>query len=257
MSGKYLFIGSYVATLDDILRDFPNGAVLVENDIIQAVGQAEDIKCPNAEVIDATDGVVIPGIIDTHRHTSISLTQGLGADQSLFHFLSNTYLRWLPATSVDDIELSSIVGGLKALNNSMTIILNTCETFSFGDHAEAEFNRLKELRVRAFYCFAIGDDALLCYSYSYAVENSITTKDIKDHANYRLIILGYVYIHYTNLTKRKIELIAESKGKVSIAIETKMQIDLRIPLIRAYIEHSINPFLSINTSSAVVPNLLG
>ncbi|KAJ5192503.1 Metallo-dependent hydrolase [Penicillium cf. viridicatum] len=57
MAGKYLFTGGYVATLDDSLGDFPNGGVLVENGIIQAVGPAEDITSSDAEVIDATDGV--------------------------------------------------------------------------------------------------------------------------------------------------------------------------------------------------------
>ncbi|CAG8014675.1 unnamed protein product [Penicillium salamii] len=316
MSGKYLFTGGYVATLDDTIGDIPNGAVLVENGIIQAVGRAEDMKYPDAEVIDATDGVVIPGMVDTHRHASMSLTRGLGTDQSLFHFLSNTYLRWLPATSVDDMELSSMVGGLEALNSGVTTIMDTCETFNSGDHAEAEFNGLKRSGVRAFYCFAMGDDAygrasvgmegwearlahlqdmrsktspedlvqvgmalsqpgtvpfdltkvelkfaeqhgLLCCSHSCAVENSIITKDIEDRANHGLMMPGHVYIHCTNLTKREIELIAESKGKVSIATETEMQMGMGIPPIRACIEHGINPSLSIDTSSAVAPDLLG
>lgn len=316
MSGKYLFTGGYVATLDDNLGEFPNGAVLVENGIIQAVGRAEDIKCSDAEVIDATDGVIIPGMVDTHRHASMSLTRGLGADQSLFHFLSNTYLRWLPATSVDDMELSSLVGGLEALNSGVTTIMDTCESFNSGEHAEAEFLGLKKSGIRAFYCFAMSDDVygsaavgkegwearlahiqkmrsttspddlvqvgmalsqpgsapfdltkleiafaekhgLLCCSHSCAVENSIVTKDIENRASHGLMKPGHVYIHCTNLTKREIELIAESKGRVSIATETEMQMGMGIPPIRACIEHGINPSLSIDTSAAVAPDLLG
>jgi cytosine/adenosine deaminase-related metal-dependent hydrolase len=315
MAGKYLFTGGYVATLDDALGDFPNGAVLVENGIIQAVGRAEDIKCPDAEVIDATDGVVIPGMVDTHQHASMSLTRGLGADQSLFHFLSNTYLRWLPATSVEDMELSALVGGLEALDSGVTTIIDTCESFNSGDHAEAELEGLKKSGIRAFFCFAMSDDAygsaavgmdgwtarlahiqkmrssttsdslvqvgmalsqpgtvpfdltraelnfadkhgLLCCSHSCAIENSIITKDIEDRAEHGLLMPGHVYIHCTNLTRREIGLIAQSNGKVSIATETEMQMGMGIPPIRACIEHGINPSLSIDTSSAVAPDLL-
>ncbi|KAL0930084.1 uncharacterized protein CTRU02_214904 [Colletotrichum truncatum] len=75
MTGKYLITGGYLATLDDSLGDFANGAILVEDGVIKAVGKAEEIKAPDAEIIDATDGVIIPGMVDTHRHVSMSLTR--------------------------------------------------------------------------------------------------------------------------------------------------------------------------------------
>lgn len=37
-TGKYLFTGGYVATMDDSLGEFDHGAVLVEDGIITAVG---------------------------------------------------------------------------------------------------------------------------------------------------------------------------------------------------------------------------
>lgn len=46
MSRKLLFTGGFVATLDDSLGDFLNGALLVEDGIIKAVGRAEDITSP-------------------------------------------------------------------------------------------------------------------------------------------------------------------------------------------------------------------
>ncbi|RAK81372.1 Metallo-dependent hydrolase [Aspergillus fijiensis CBS 313.89] len=315
MAGKYLFTGGYVATMDDSLGDFPNGAVLVEDGLITAVGRAEDIKSPDAEIIDTTDGVLIPGMVDTHRHASMSLTRGLGADQSLFHFLSNTYLRWLPATSVPDMELSSYVGALEALDSGVTTIVDTCESFHSGEHAEAELRGLHKSGIRAFFCFAMSDDAygsaavgmdgwkarlahvgelksktpsdalvqigmalsqpgtvpfdltrtelkfadehaLFCCSHSCAIENSIITKDIEERAQHGLMMPGHLYIHCTNLTKREIGLIARSQGKVSIATETEMQMGMGVPPIRACIEHGIQPSLSIDTSSAVAPDLL-
>ncbi|CAG8167321.1 unnamed protein product [Penicillium salamii] len=315
MTGKYLFKGGFVVTLDDSLGDFPFGSVLVEGGIITAVGHADDIHCPDAEVIDATDGVIIPGMVDTHRHASMSLTRGLGADQSLFHFLSNTYLRWLPATSVEDMELSAMVGGLEAINSGVTTIMDTCESFHSDGHADAEFEGLKKSGVRAFFCFAMSDGAygdaptgrdgwearlehiqrlrrsttpdslvqigmaisqpgtvpfdftkkelsfaedngLLSCSHSCAIENSIITKDIEDRAQHDLLIPGHVYIHCTNLTKREIDLIAKSGGKISVATETEMQMGMGVPPIRACIESGINPSLSIDTSTAVAPDLL-
>lgn len=160
MPGKYLFIGGQVTTLDEKIGDFTTGYVLVEDGIIKAVGKSEDLAADtaDADVIDTTDGIVIPGMVDTHRHVSMSLTRGLGADQALFHFLSNTYLRWLPATGVEDMHTSALVGALEALDSGVTTILDSCESFHSGPHADAEFQGLKDSGIRAFYCYGMSQD---------------------------------------------------------------------------------------------------
>ncbi|KAJ2975900.1 hypothetical protein NUW58_g8232 [Xylaria curta] len=296
MGGKFLFTGGYVATLDESLGDFPVGAVLVEDGIIQAVGKAQDVKDPEAEVIDTTDGVVIPGMVDTHRHVSMSLTRGIGADQALFHFLSNTYMRWLPATGVEDIQLSALVGALEAIDCGVTTIVDTCESFHSPGHAEAELQGLKDSGIRAFFCFGMAQDqygdvpsglpawkarlshieklhlqhsspeeltqvalqlsiigtvpynltaaeikfadqrGMFCCSHSCGVINSETIKDITVRADCGLMLPGHLYIHCTSVTAHELDLIAETGGKVSIAMETDMQMGMGFPPIRECIE---------------------
>ncbi|KAK1143582.1 hypothetical protein N8T08_006192 [Aspergillus melleus] len=316
MTGKYLLTGGYVATLDDSIGDFAKGAVLVVNGIIKAVGNVEDLSTTDAEIIDTTDGVVIPGMIDTHRHASMALTRGLGADQSLLHFLSNTYLRWLPATGIEDMHLSAFVGALEALDCGVTTIIDTCESFHSKEHAEAELEGLKDSGIRAFFAYGmsdgeyngapIGQDAwkarldhlaemraanpsseslvqvalqlsipgtvpfnltaaeikfaqennMLCCSHSCGLNNSVISTGLDERADTGLMLPGHVYIHCTNLSERQVKLIAETKGKVSIAMETDMQMGMGLPPIRSCLEHGIQPSLSIDTSAAVAPDLL-
>ncbi|KAF9882289.1 amidohydrolase [Colletotrichum karsti] len=158
MTGKYIITGGHVVTLDDSLGDFENGAVLVDNGKIIAVGRAEDICDPDAELIDATEGVVIPGMVDCHRHASMSLTRGIGIDQHLWHFLSNTYTRWLPATGVEEMRTSALVGALEAIESGVTTIMDTCESFHSADHAEAELQGLKDSGIRGFFCYGMSGD---------------------------------------------------------------------------------------------------
>jgi imidazolonepropionase-like amidohydrolase len=56
--------------IDGTGRDpIPNGAVLVKNNRLLAVGKASDIPRPgDATVIDAGGGTILPGFIDTHVH---------------------------------------------------------------------------------------------------------------------------------------------------------------------------------------------
>jgi cytosine/adenosine deaminase-related metal-dependent hydrolase len=61
MSRK-LIRGGYVSSMDPAVGDHPVGDVLVQDNLIAAVGQG--IDAPGAEVIDATGMVVMP--VDTH-----------------------------------------------------------------------------------------------------------------------------------------------------------------------------------------------
>ena len=63
-----LIRGGYVLTLDPALGDMPNSDVLIDGDVIAAVGQNLEAG-PHANVIDARHRIVMPGFVDTHRHT--------------------------------------------------------------------------------------------------------------------------------------------------------------------------------------------
>ncbi|KAE8371825.1 Metallo-dependent hydrolase [Aspergillus bertholletiae] len=158
-TGKYLFTGGYVATVDDSLGEFACGAVLVEDGVITAIGSADELAVSDAEVIDTNGGVVIPGFVDTHRHTSLSLFRGIAADQSLVRFLPNCYMRWLPAVDAEGIHAASLVGALEALESGVTTLLDCVEAPSSREHAEANLQALKDSGIRAFYCYGMSDHA--------------------------------------------------------------------------------------------------
>ena len=67
MTDRTLIKGAIVLTQDDELGELPNADILIEDDRIARIGQNLDAE--GATVIDATGDIVIPGFIDTHRHT--------------------------------------------------------------------------------------------------------------------------------------------------------------------------------------------
>ena len=67
MTDRMLIKGGIVLTQDPALGEMPGADVLIEGDRIAAVGT--DLSADGAQVIDATGDIVIPGFIDTHRHT--------------------------------------------------------------------------------------------------------------------------------------------------------------------------------------------
>jgi cytosine/adenosine deaminase-related metal-dependent hydrolase len=68
MSKELLIKGGYVVTVDPDLGDLPAGDVLVADGLITAVGPDLEPTTTAAEVIEAAGRLVIPGMVDTHRH---------------------------------------------------------------------------------------------------------------------------------------------------------------------------------------------
>ncbi len=79
----------YVLTMNqkrEIIRD---GALLIEDGRITRVGKTDRIK-ESAEIeIDASNKIVMPGLIDTHVHLSQALIRGCADDVSLVDWLKN------------------------------------------------------------------------------------------------------------------------------------------------------------------------
>jgi 5-methylthioadenosine/S-adenosylhomocysteine deaminase len=67
MSERTLIKNGIVLTQDPELGEMSGADILVEDDRIVSVGHG--LAAADAKVIDATGDIVIPGFIDTHRHT--------------------------------------------------------------------------------------------------------------------------------------------------------------------------------------------
>ncbi|CAN7545756.1 amidohydrolase family protein [Rhizobium sp. LjRoot254] len=80
MTRPLLIEGGVVVTMDAGRRVFQKGHVLVSEGRIVAVGEAAIDAPADAEFIDASGMVVMPGLTDTHAHAGHTLTKGLGDD---------------------------------------------------------------------------------------------------------------------------------------------------------------------------------
>jgi cytosine/adenosine deaminase-related metal-dependent hydrolase len=81
VSERLLLRGGYVLSMDDEVGELPAGDVLVEDGRIAAVAPA--IDADGAERLDVSGHVVMPGFVDTHRHTWQAPFRGVCADWTL------------------------------------------------------------------------------------------------------------------------------------------------------------------------------
>ncbi|MCK5239818.1 MAG: amidohydrolase family protein, partial [Candidatus Thorarchaeota archaeon] len=85
-----LISNGYVLTLNPRREIITSGAVYIEDGKIAAIGKTEELSGYKAEeVIDAKNGIVMPGLIDTHVHLSQALIRGCADDVSLVNWLKD------------------------------------------------------------------------------------------------------------------------------------------------------------------------
>jgi cytosine/adenosine deaminase-related metal-dependent hydrolase len=87
-----------LVTMDAQRREIADGAVFVRDNVIEAVGATADLPASADEVIDASDQIVIPGLVNTHHHMYQTLTRAMVQDDELFGWLRGLYPVWANLT---------------------------------------------------------------------------------------------------------------------------------------------------------------
>src|SRR5258708_30479167 len=116
-----------LATMDDLGREIPDGALFVRDHVMDAVGttaELADLSQSADEVLALTDHVVLPGLTNTHHHMYQSLTRAIPAaqDKELFDWLTALYGIWRGLTP--DMVYTS------ALTAMAELMLSGCTTAS-------------------------------------------------------------------------------------------------------------------------------
>jgi len=142
-----------IATLDDARRRIPGGGIFARNNVIEQIGPTDKLPATADRIIDASDWIVLPGLVNTHHHLYQTLTRALPKAQNakLFDWLRTLYPIWAGLTD-ESVYVSAQVGLAE-------LILSGCTTASdhlyiFPNHArlDAEIQAARELGVRFHPC---------------------------------------------------------------------------------------------------------
>jgi 5-methylthioadenosine/S-adenosylhomocysteine deaminase len=151
---KTLLAGGTVITLDPGIGDFDRADVLIEDGVIVEVGAR--IDAPDADVIDATDRIVMPGFVDSHRHTWQTAFRGLGADWTFADYLTAIHGTLRPHYRPEDVYLATLLGRLEALHSGVTTMLDGFHCAQGPEHADAAVTALSDSPGRSIFCYGAG-----------------------------------------------------------------------------------------------------
>ena len=118
------------------------GEVLVIGDTIAAVGH--NLPVPEGAIeIDAQGGILMPGMVDTHRHMWQTALRGLGADWTLSQYFVFYYLTWGKIFRPEDIAAGNLLSAVEALDSGVTTTVDWSHGLQTVEHGEAALDALR------------------------------------------------------------------------------------------------------------------
>jgi 5-methylthioadenosine/S-adenosylhomocysteine deaminase len=133
-----------VLTMDGAHRVLRGGDVLISGERIAEVGPGLQVPDGTAE-IDATGGIVMPGMIDTHRHMWQTAMRGYGADWTLTQYFVWYYLQWGKVFRPEDVYAGNLLAAMEAIDAGVTTTVDWSHGLQTVDHAEAAVAALTEV----------------------------------------------------------------------------------------------------------------
>jgi cytosine/adenosine deaminase-related metal-dependent hydrolase len=142
--------------MDPALGELPAGDVLIDTG--KVTGVAASIDAPDAEVFDATSMIVLPGFVDTHRHTWQTAIKGMSSDWSLPEYLAGIRGRLGPRFTPGDVYAATLLGATEALNSGVTTLVDWAHIMNSPEHADGSVAALREYGGRAIFAYGTPND---------------------------------------------------------------------------------------------------
>src|SRR5207248_10955994 len=131
-----------VLTMDEGHRVLRGADVLIAGERIAGVGP--NLSVPDGTVhIDATNGIVMPGMIDTHRHMWQTAMRAYGADWTLTQYFVWYYLQWGKTFRPQDIYAGNLLSAIEALDAGVTTTVDWSHGLQTVEHADAAVDALE------------------------------------------------------------------------------------------------------------------
>ena len=153
---QILIKNAYVVSMNEKREIYNNGSILIENDLIKAIGKVDEkLLLDTVEIIDAKGKIVLPGLINTHVHLSQQLGRGIADDVDLLTWLRE---RVWPYESNFDYEsslISSTACCVEMIKSGVTTFLE-----AGGQYVEAMVEAVKNTGIRAALSKSVMDEGI-------------------------------------------------------------------------------------------------
>jgi 5-methylthioadenosine/S-adenosylhomocysteine deaminase len=151
MAKRLLITGGAVVTVDPAIGEMWEGDVLVEGDTIVDVGPS--IAADDCEVLDASGKIVMPGLVDSHRHFWQTGTRADSIDHVFWDLVASQWPKIAAHFRAEDVYATVLAGGADALAAGVTTVLDWCHVVNTPAHAEENVRALQEIGIRSRFLY--------------------------------------------------------------------------------------------------------
>lgn len=146
---RILITGGRVLSGEPGTPDLEVGDVLIEGDTISQI--APHIDAPGAEVVDATGMIVMPGLVDTHKHTWQSAIRHRCTNIDLDTYFGEMFANRGPRYTPEDVYLGNLLGVLTAIDSGTTTVMDWSHIQNSPEHSDRAIDALQDSGARAVF----------------------------------------------------------------------------------------------------------
>lgn len=146
---RILLRGAHVVTMAPNRPDTEHIDILIEDDRIAKMGDRLDAT--GADVVDLTDRIIIPGLVNAHLHTWQTALRFAGADWLLLEYLAHTHGHVARRYRPEDMYIGTLAGALNQINCGTTTLGDWCHNCLTPAHTDAGIDALTAAGIRAVF----------------------------------------------------------------------------------------------------------
>lgn len=156
---RYLIRGAWVLSQDSAIGNLRKADILISDGRIDAV--APDLGTADAEVVDGTDRIALPGLVDTHRHSWQSLIRHMSTDWTLPQYFSGVRGVLGNCYAPEDMYAANLIGMLDALDSGITTLVDWSHNNNTPEHADAAIQAVLDSGIRCVWAYGNSNDEWL------------------------------------------------------------------------------------------------
>src|SRR6266487_2282552 len=111
----------------------------------------------------AAGRIVIPGFVDSHRHTWEAAIRGCAPNATLDDYFVEVLDTFAPVYRPEDVYASNLAGALECLNAGITTLVDWSHINNSPEHPDAAIRALQEVGIRAQYAYGSANLSLSDY----------------------------------------------------------------------------------------------
>src|SRR5262245_63212661 len=142
-----LLKGGTIVSMDPKVGDFVKGDVLIDGTKIVSVGMQASAP-RQAQVIDATNTIVIPVFVDAHRHSWEGQLRRIIPDGAIAEYMATTHNGFARYYRPHDIYVGNLITALGCIDAGITCMIDNSHNSRSAAHSDAAVQALIDSGIR-------------------------------------------------------------------------------------------------------------